>query len=120
MSLIPARSTVVPARWTPRASRTRIARMRHLAIATLLILASAPAHAQTARFAYPPPAAGVVRVTKDVPYGPSGADPLRMDVYRPASAGDTRPALIFFNVASGADRGTAFYASWAQVAASNG
>jgi dienelactone hydrolase len=97
-----------------------MARMRHLVIATLMILASAPAHAQAARFAYPAPAAGVVSVTRDVPYGASGADSLRMDVYRPASAGDARPALIFFNVASGADRGTAFYASWAQIAASNG
>ena len=64
--------------------------MRHLAIATLMILASASAHAQTARFAYPAPAAGVVRVTKDVPYGASGADPLRMDVYPSARVQGTR------------------------------
>jgi hypothetical protein len=42
-----------------------------------------------------------------------------MDVYRP-STGTRGPTLIFFNIASGADRSNPFYASWARIAASRG
>ena len=42
-----------------------------------------------------------------------------MDVYRPANAaGKTLPALVFFNIASGAERSNRFYKAWAEIAAS--
>jgi dienelactone hydrolase len=44
-----------------------------------------------------------------------------MDVFRPAVNPDVpRPALIFFNTAFGPQRNNAFYAGWAQTAASKG
>jgi len=68
------------------------------------------------RFFYPLPPASVVEVLKDQPYGS-----LQMDVYRPAS-GERKmlPALVFFNIASGASRSNTFYSSWAQIAAAQG
>lgn len=69
--------------------------------------------AQEPRFLYPAPAPGVVTVRRDVPIGARG---LLMDVYRPSSGGRA-PALIFFSTGA---RATAFYASWAQTAASKG
>jgi dienelactone hydrolase len=43
-----------------------------------------------------------------------------MDVYRQPNPTVARPALIFFNSATGADRGNPFYAGWAQTAAFRG
>ena len=70
------------------------------------------------RFFYPAPASGVVSANRDVVY--DAASGLAMDVYRPARVSRTLPALIFFNVATGAQRGNAFYRAWAEVAASKG
>ena len=43
-----------------------------------------------------------------------------MDVYRPRNAaGKTLPVLVFFNIATGAQRSNTFYRSWAEIAASN-
>jgi dienelactone hydrolase len=70
-------------------------------------------------YAFPPPAAGVT-VVSDVEYGRSGTTTLAMDVYKPPSGASARPALIFFNRATGADRKWDFYASWARTAASKG
>ncbi len=44
-----------------------------------------------------------------------------MDVYRPPNAaGKSLPALIFSNLALGAQRSNAFYKAWAEIAASKG
>jgi dienelactone hydrolase len=69
------------------------------------------------RFHYPEPPSGAVHTSKDVAIGASG---LFMDVYRPANASAAAPTIIFFNRATGAQRGNAFYASWARTAASKG
>jgi hypothetical protein len=70
------------------------------------------------RFFYPAPAAGTVSASKDVTY--SEAPMLQMDVYRPARQSGALPAIIFFNSATGAQRGNTFYRSWAAIAASKG
>ena len=73
------------------------------------------AAAQEMRFFYPAPPASAVEVMKDQAYGA-----LHMDVYRPSNAvGKTLPALVFFNIATGAERSNTFYRSWAEIAASN-
>ena len=87
--------------------------------AVLTLLAPAPPQAQQLRFFYPAPAESSYRVMRDVQYGTSPTGPLRMDVYRP-SAGTRHTTLIFFNIASGADRSNPFYSSWARIAASRG
>ncbi len=84
-----------------------------------LLACASSAIAQERRFHYPSPPESSYRVTKDVQYGTSGSDALRMDVYRPAAAGRA-PTLIFLNVASGENRAVPFYVAWAQVAASKG
>jgi len=79
------------------------------------------ATAQELRFLYPAPPPGTITVSKDVLYGADGDTRLMMDVYRPANAASARvPALVFFNRAYGPQRGNAFYAGWAQAAASKG
>jgi dienelactone hydrolase len=90
----------------------------------LLAAASSASHAVASQgpapaYAFPPPAAGVT-VVSDVEYGRSGTTTLAMDVYRPPSGSSARPALVFFNRATGADRKWDFYASWARTAASRG
>ena len=73
-------------------------------------------HAQEMRFFYPAPPTSSVEVLKDQPYGS-----LQMDVYRPAAGDRTMlPALVFFNIAQGADRSNPFYRTWATIAASQG
>jgi hypothetical protein len=95
--------------------------MTRLPLAAVCVgLAAAGVRAQgPPPFAFPPPPAGAVTVVRDVQYGP-GSVRLMMDVYRPPSTAVARPTLIFFNTAAGADRGNAFYAGWAQTAASRG
>ena len=67
------------------------------------------------------PASPNVLVTKNVEVGRVDTMTLRMDVYRPAGAASRpRPALIFFNSATGADRSDRFYTGWARAAASRG
>jgi len=96
--------------------------MRTTVVAASIWLAATGVHAQgqPPAFAFPPPPAGTVTVAKGVQYGADGSVRLMMDVYRPPSMTVARPALIFFNTAAGADRGNAFYASWAQTAAFRG
>jgi dienelactone hydrolase len=77
------------------------------------------ASAQDMRFFYPAPAASTFQAIKDVQYGTSGTDPLRLDVYRPAGNG-VHPTVIFSNLAYGPQRSGQFYVSWAQIAASKG
>ena len=93
---------------------------RLFAFALITGTAALPARAQTFTFALRPGASSVT-VTKDVQYGRSDRVVLRMDVYRPSGTSTTRrPALIFFNRATGADRSQRFYAAWANAAASRG
>jgi hypothetical protein len=80
---------------------------------------STSAFAQEMQFFYPAPAASSFQVIRDVQYGTSGADALKLDVYRPA-AGGVAPTLIFSNLAYGPQRAGTFYATWAQIAASKG
>jgi dienelactone hydrolase len=89
---------------------------RHLLVAALSVIVSAPAAAQDLKFFYPAPPASEIDVSKDVPYAG-----LQMDVYRPrGSAGQPLPAVIFFNMAVGAQRSNPFYKAWAEIAASKG
>jgi dienelactone hydrolase len=93
--------------------------MRSL-LPALALLACAPSvFAQERRFFYPAPPESAYWVVRDVQYGTSGSDPLKMDIYRPAAAGRA-PTLIFLNIASGENRGVPFYVAWAQIAASKG
>lgn len=82
---------------------------------TLLMLVAAPAVAQQ-RFMYPAPSPDAIDVRMNVPYG----EGLQMDVYRPRAASRPAPALVFFNLATGPQRSSLFYKSWAQVAAAQG
>jgi dienelactone hydrolase len=85
------------------------------AFATVVIAVSAGA--QAPRLAFPTPSPNV-SVSADVQYGSAGSVALRMDLYQlPRSAGNTRPALIFFNRGSGADRQSPLYSGWARSAA---
>jgi hypothetical protein len=71
-------------------------------------------------FFYPAPTPGQAIASKDVPYGVSGSVTLKMDVYRPAQANGSLPALIFFSQSVGAQRaGNTFYVRWAETAAMN-
>jgi dienelactone hydrolase len=93
---------------------------RSIAVALVVGILTQPLRAQTLTFALRPGPSHVT-VAKDVQYGRSDAVSLRMDVYRPSGATTTkRPALIFFNRATGADRSQPFYAAWASAAASRG
>jgi dienelactone hydrolase len=89
------------------------------AIFYCVLSAPAVAHAQQAQYAFPPPAPGVT-VSNDIQYATAGTTTLAMDVYRLSGSSPRRPALIFFNRATGADRKWDFYASWARTAASKG
>ena len=84
----------------------------------MLAISARGTAAQEMRFFYPAPAAGTVTASRDVTY--SEAPTLQMDVYRPARQSGALPAIIFFNSATGAQRGNAFYRSWAEIAASKG
>jgi dienelactone hydrolase len=79
----------------------------------------ASGRAQEQKFALAP-ASPNVTITRDVEYGRSDTVVLRMDVYRSAGTSGTRPTLIFFNHATGADRRWFFYDAWARAAASRG
>jgi dienelactone hydrolase len=82
---------------------------------SLALLVALPAAAQQ-RFMYPAPAPGAVDVQMNVPY----AEGLQMDVYRPRTASGPMPVLVFFNLATGAQRGALMTTSWARVAAAEG
>ena len=87
---------------------------RHLLAASIAVALVSGVVAQEMRFFYPAPPASAVAVSKDQAYGT-----LQMDVYRPANAaGKTLPVLVFFNIASGAQRSNFFYKPWAEIAAS--
>ena len=89
--------------------------IRRLFLTAFAIVTALDAAAQDLRFLYRVPS-GAVTISRDVRYGASGETPLMMDVYRAADAADSRrPALVFFNTSSGAQRNNAFYAGWAQV-----
>jgi hypothetical protein len=92
--------------------RSRVAFLLWAAVAT-------DASAQDMRFFYPAPPASTFQAIKDVQYGTSGTEPLRLDVYRPAGPG-VHPTLIFSNLAYGPQRSGAFYVNWAQIAGSKG
>ena len=100
---------------TPLTGQDRAMRPYLLALCVASILGSG-VRAQEMRFFYPAPPASAVEVLKDQPYGS-----LQMDVYRPRSSdGKMLPALVFLNLATGADRSNTFYKSWAQIAAAQG
>jgi len=85
-----------------------------------LVIGALVLSAQEPRYAFPPPVVGIV-VTKDMQYAASETTALKMDVYRPPGAlTEKRPALIFFNRATGAERSEGFYGAWAHAAASKG
>ncbi|MET0211365.1 MAG: tetratricopeptide repeat protein [Vicinamibacterales bacterium] len=87
---------------------------RQLLAASIAVALVSSVAAQEMRFFYPAPPASAVAVSKDQSYGA-----LQMDVYRPANAaGKTLPVLVFFNIASGAQRSNFFYKPWAEIAAS--
>lgn len=87
---------------------------RHLVAACIAVALVSSVAGQEMRFFYPAPPASAVAVSKDQAYGA-----LQMDVYRPANAaGTTLPVLVFFNIASGAQRSNFFYKAWAEIAAS--
>ena len=89
---------------------------RHAFAAGLVMLFASAATGQEIKFFYPAPPAAAVETLKDQPYGA-----LQMDVYRPPNAaGQSLPALIFSNLATGAQRSNAFYKAWAEIAASKG
>jgi dienelactone hydrolase len=78
------------------------------------------ATAQAPRLAFAAPSPDI-RVSRDVPFDSAGGALLAMDVYQLPRARNTRtrPALIFFNRATGADRRGPLYAGWARAAASH-
>jgi hypothetical protein len=86
--------------------------IRRVLTCTAVVLLPAAAAAQPMRFFYPAPPPASIEVLKDRAYGT-----LQMDVYRPVNASRPLPALIFFNIASGADRSNPFYKAWAEIAA---
>ena len=74
--------------------------------------------AQTRTLAFSPQSARVT-MTANVTFAGPGGSTLAMDVYQlPRTAGRLRPALIFFNRASGADRRSPLYDGWGRAAAS--
>jgi dienelactone hydrolase len=89
-------------------------------ICIAIALTGVAAHSQNAPFFYRAPPPGAVAISKNVQYGTADTAVLRMDIYHPGRTRATSPALIFFNVASGRDRGNGFYAAWARTAASKG
>jgi dienelactone hydrolase len=76
---------------------------------------AALAGAQEPPMAFAPPADGIT-VAANMAYAPG----LAMDVYRPPAQAPGRPALVFFNRATGDDRHGRFYDAWARAAASAG
>ena len=88
---------------------------RTLLAASAAVFAVATTTAQDMKFFYPAPAPSAIEVTKDVPYGE-----LRLDIYRPSGAATALPAVIFSNLATGAQRSNPFYKAWAEIAASQG
>ncbi len=92
--------------------------VRLLVLAGVAILSANTTGAQTPRRAFPPPSPDVT-ANSNVRFGTDGAVPLAMDLYQlPRVVGRTRPALIFFNRGSGADRQWEFYVAWARTVAS--
>lgn len=85
-------------------------------IAVALMMLGAASAAAQQRFMYPAPSQDAIDVQMNVPY----SEGLEMDVYRPRAAGGPAPVLVFFNLATGAQRSSVFYKSWAQVAAAQG
>ena len=108
-------TTLATSGWTSRAFRPDNPGMtRQFLAGCAVVVFCSVAAAQQMRFFYPVPAASAVAVSKDQAYGT-----LQMDVYRPANAAaKTLPALVFFNIASGAERSNVFYKAWAEIAAS--
>jgi dienelactone hydrolase len=94
--------------------------MLHKLMFCCLTLVAAPVLAQETApwdFAVPQPPADTFSVTRDVPFGGSGPEAPRMDVYRPrAGSAEGAPTLIIFNAA----RTHPFFTAWAQYAASRG
>jgi dienelactone hydrolase len=89
---------------------------RPLLVSAFAVLLASVTAAQEMRFLYPAPPASAVVASKDQAYGT-----LQMDVYRATDATrQTLPALVFFNIASGAERSNRFYKAWAEIAASKG
>jgi len=83
-----------------------------------LAFAATPGAAQRPTLAFGRPSAGIV-VARNLQYGSDGGASLHMDVYRPPGGVPAQqPGLIFFNRASGRDRGQALYEGWARAAAS--
>lgn len=120
-AFVPHSTSLVPPLWIRLRRIATITFMhRSVVLAALIGIAPVRAIAQEQHFAFPPVSPGIT-VSKDLEYGRSGTTSLRMDVYRPPHASGTRgPALIFFNRATGANRSSAFWAAWAQTAASKG
>ena len=74
------------------------------------------ARAQSPRLAFARPSPNI-RVSTDVPFDSASGVRLAMDIYRVGHG--ARPALIFFNRATGADRRGSLYEGWARAAASH-
>lgn len=105
---------------SPRPPRLRVKPVFFCSLLVVGSLIPSSGRAQGQKFAFPAPVKGIT-VSKDIPYGTSGATTLRMDVYRPpAATGKRHPVLVFFNWATGPERSHPFYAAWARTAASRG
>ena len=96
--------------WMP--PRVAAALMAFSIVAVIVGVNPVRTAAQGFRFFYPAPSAASIEVLKDRGYGT-----LQMDAYRPAKVDRPLPALIFFNIASGAQRSQPFYKAWAEIAA---
>jgi dienelactone hydrolase len=102
-----------------RERRRTLCRMMRPVAFLLWAAVGTAASAQDMRFFYPAPAESTFQVTRDVQYGASAGEPLRLDLYRPGANG-VYPTVIFSNLAYGPQRSGPFYVQWAQIAASKG
>ena len=92
--------------------------MQRLTYCLISVCLATPVAAQNAGIFYPNPPESALTVSRDIRYAAPDTTTLRMDVYRPANAGSSRPALVFYT--SGAQRANTGYIGWGRVAASKG
>lgn len=92
--------------------------MRSPSCGLVLLALTAPLAAQHPGVFYPEPSASAYSVTRDIRYATVDTTTLRMDVYRPARATTSSPALVFFTLNT--QRANPGYASWARIAAAQG
>jgi dienelactone hydrolase len=94
--------------------------VRRLALSGVLICS--PLSAQDAGLVYPLPPESAVSVVQNIPFHTSGADTLRLDLYRPARMGESAlPVLIIYNgFAATGIKERAQQVGWSRLAAARG